>query len=255
VQKKLPYYLLSLAALWIVFITWAITYSNKFELGTGSGYIDQGIRFLKAVSQSGFSPVEFLSIEFWSIYVTIFLAALGAFGGLFRLYGKIRVVSKKDFSAERRQNVLLLACAAISTVILGTTTVLSSVRKRYLLQKFYILEVHLVRFEGLMFNSLAISANHKLIDTFLAYMFGYYSRIEGLLDEISRSYDFTDKQQISLKMEEFSSAVTKLRERGYVDNEDVGDFGDKGDETLFRLLTDLEFMQETVRRHIRGLER
>ncbi len=106
-----------------------------------------------------------------------------------------------------------------------------------------------------MFNSLAISANHKLLDTFLTYMFGYYSRIEGLLAEISRSYDFTDKEQISRVMGEFSDAVKKLRGRGYVDNEDLSDGGAKGDETLLGLLTNLEFMQETVRRHIRGLER
>ena len=190
--------------------------------------------------------------------MTVFLASLGAVGGLLKLYQGLQAPSKKDFSAEKRDNTLILVCALASSVILGSSAVLASVRKKYLLQRFYALEVHLVRFEGLMFNSLSVTANRGLIDTFFEYMLGYYGRIQTLMTEISYSYDFTDQDQISEEMLKFERSVQKLKVGGSSDKTETNDtvLGEvKTDSTLLDLLQSLEFLQEAVRRHIRGLER
>jgi hypothetical protein len=260
--RRLVYFVLFLAAVWLISLSSIILFLNKSPFGrprhTGYQFIDDIIKYLSSISRSGFSPFEFLGIEFWSLYLTVFLASLGAVGGLFKLYQGIAAPSKKEFSAERRDNMLILACASVSAVILGSSAVLASIRKKYLLQKFYALEVHLVRFEGLMFNSLSISANPKLIDTFFEYMLGYYGRIEGLMLDISYVYDFTDEKKISEEMLKFAGDVKKLKMSGFADKTETTDTvrGEiTAESTLLDLLESLEYLQEAVRRHIRGLER
>jgi len=264
--RRLVYILLFLAAVWLISLSSIILFLNKFDRNplpwrTGYKFIDNILRYLSSVSEAGFSPFEFLGIEFWSLYLTVFLASLGAIGGLFKLYQGLQAPSKKEFSAERRDNMLILVCASVSAVILGSSTVLASIRKKYLLQKFYALEVHLVRFEGLMFNSLSISANHGIIDTFFEYMLGYSGRIQDLMLDISYLYDFTDQEKISKEMLKFANNVKKLKVNGFVDKTKPTDTvlgeikAESAESTLLDLLESLEYLQEAVRRHIRGLER
>jgi hypothetical protein len=257
-------FLISAAAIWLVSVSSIIIFLKFYERSpvegpwqTGFKFIDGIIKYLSSISNAGFSPFEFLAMGFWSLYLTVFLASLGAVGGLLKLYEGIQALPQKDFSAERRDNILMLVCASVSTAILGSSAVLASVRKKYLLQKFYALEVHLVRFEGLMFSSMSINANHELIDTFLQYMLGYFARIQTLMKDISDGYDFTDQEKIFEDMQKFGGAVKKLSVDGFSAKTETSDImrGEtKVDNTLLGLLRILEFLQEAVRQHIRRLE-
>ena len=260
--KNIKYGLVFATVFWVFLIVVSVEIVDNLDknifdrsVSTGFSYVDSSVKYFYAITQADFNPFDFISTRYFSIYLTIFLASLGAFGGFLQLWEKLRPVTHKDFSSERRRNVLLLLAAICSSIIVGCSTVLSSVRKEYLLKNFYMLEVNLVRFEGLMFGSFSISANPKLVDTFMIYLVGYAARIQQIISDISRAYDFNDENKFQTMVSNFSESVKQLKEHGFDVTEQVSDtvYGDvKISKPLYDLLTQLESMQETVRRHIRG---
>lgn len=251
-------------------IVWAILLSifvvnasflerSVIETFEPSGYelYDNILRYREVISQSGFSIGSFFSISNWSIYLTIFLSSLGAIGGLIKIYSSVQRAGRRPFSSQRRQELVVLTSALTSMLILGTSTVLRSTKNKYILRQLYALEVHLVRFEGILFNSYSVSANKQLLDTFLIYLAGYFARVELLLAQIARVYEFPEREDIQNAMFEATDSIRNITNRGFVTTDELFDawIGDVlGDQALLDLLKNLELMQEVVRRHIRVLE-
>jgi hypothetical protein len=263
--KNVKYGLILAAILWLILIVASIEIADSFDKGifdpslsTGFAYADNWIKYFYAISQAEIGPFDLISIRYFGVYITIFLASMGAIGGIFQLWEKLNPLSHAKFTSERRRSVLLVAASICSSVIVGTSTILSSVRKDYILRNFYLLEVNLVRFEGLMFGSFSISANKDLIDTFMIYLVGYAARITAITNDIARAYDFSGEDDFTTMVDQFKASVKELQEKGLSVTEQVDDMI-LGQVTvskpLYDLLTELESLQEIVRRNIRGLEK
>jgi len=110
----------------------------------------------------------------------------------------------------------------------------------------------------LMFGSFSISANKDLIDTFMIYLVGYAARITAITNDIARAYDFSGEDDFTTMVDQFKASVKELQEKGLSVTEQVDDMI-LGQVTvskpLYDLLTELESLQEIVRRNIRGLEK
>jgi hypothetical protein len=163
----------------------------------------------------------------------------------------------EDFSSQKRRNVATLAVAVSACVILGTFTILKATRKRYILSLFYALEVHLARFEGLVFNSIAIVGRKELLDTLLVYLIGYFERMEMHLINIQKVFLFEESEEFSNSMHEIGESVRAFKDDGFVLTETtdmiLGDI--EVEKRLLKVLRSLEYLQEIVRRYTRQLER
>jgi len=247
-----------LSIIWLVILFLFHRYSGKISGVNLEEYLGQfGEKitdFAFFLSYSNTTFIQLFSLSNWAIYLTIFLSSLGVVGGLIELVSGLRRRKGEEFSSGHRSNLLILACAVFFTTSIGTWTVLSSSRKKFVLRRLFVLEVHLVRFEGLLFNSLSVSDDSDLFSTFLEYLTGYFARISALIEEISNIYDFSNGE----KIESYLYAAE-------VDLEDVYSLGvtershDEGSDylhpnPLHSMLLNLEYMQEITRTHIRELE-
>jgi hypothetical protein len=200
---------LGASSVWLIFIVVAIVTavldapSAAFlkELPLVGGLINDII----FVRESGFSASRFISPRHWGIYLTVFLAALGALGGIVKVYDSAIRKNEPNFHEEREKNRLILGLALSVTAILGTYTIFRISYKDRALQLLYEFEVSLVRFEGLMFNALSINASNTVIETLLAYESAYLTRMSSML---SRLYEL----RYIVNWEELETHFTNLEE-------------------------------------------
>lgn len=252
---KLAY---SLALIWlgVMWLFHALAHNIvNYKLDEHLGSFGKNINdFAYFLHQNDIGFLQQFSVSHWSVYVTIFLSSLGTLGGLSALLTGLQRQRSEVFSSERRSNILVLAGAIFFTTIIGSSTIMLTSRRKFVLQRLFVLEVHLVRFEGLLFNSLSVSDQAGLFETFMEYLAGYYARIEGLIDEISAIYQFSDGYKIDDYLHAASVDLEYLMANGVLERSDDQNAQYLHPNPLHSMLLNLEAMQEITRRNIRALE-